>query len=278
VPARPYRPRDKAKVEAGVLLVERWILARLRKRTFFSLGELNAAIAGLLAELNRQPFQKLPGSRLSQFEAVDQPALRSLPPEPYAYGEWRKARVGLDYHVAADGHFYSVPCALVRQQVDLRLGARTIEVFHKSQRVASHRRNHHAGGHSTQPDHRPESHAILAAWTPDRLRRWAQAVGPAVQAAAESLLATAEHPEQGLRSGMGLRRLAKRFSASRLEAACERALGTGGVSYASLKAILSADLDLKPLPATTNPALPSFTHANIRGPEYYRTAQEKRPC
>ena len=278
VPTRAQRPKDKAKVEAGVLLVERWILARLRKRPFFSLGELNAAIAALLTELNRQPFQKLPGSRLSQFEVIDRPALKPLPQEPYAYAEWRKARVGPDYHVAAAGHFYSVPCALARQQVDLRIGTRTIEVFHKSQRVASHRRNHAPGGHTTLADHRPAAHAAFAAWTPERLQRWAQAAGPAVQTAAERLLADADHPEQGLRAGMGLRHLAKRFSTPRLETACQLALANGGISYTSLKAILTAGLDQRPLPQPATPALPAFTHANVRGPQYYRLAQEETSC
>lgn len=178
VPARARKPRDKAKAEVGVQVVERWILAALRNRQFFSLDELNSAIALLLERLNRRPFRKLPGSRHSAFEALDRPALRPLPEQPYVYAEWKKARVHIDYHVEVDGHYYSVPYQLVKKQLEVRLTARTVECFHANQRVASHLRSPHKGRHSTQTEHMPKSHREHAEWTPQRLIRWAEQTGP----------------------------------------------------------------------------------------------------
>src|SRR5690606_3915627 len=164
---------EKAKAEVGVQVVERWILAALRNRQFFSLDELNSAIALLLERLNRRPFRKLPCSRHSAFEALDRPALRPLPEQPYVYAEWKKARVHIDYHVEVDGHYYSVPYQLVKKQLEVRLTARTVECFHANQRVASHLRSMHKGRHSTQAEHMPKSHREHAEWTPQRLIRWA---------------------------------------------------------------------------------------------------------
>src|ERR1700730_2897775 len=180
MPARVPKPRDKAKVESGVQLVQRWILARLRHRQFFSLAELNEAIRALLGPLNERPFRKLAGSRRSLFESLERPALRPLPVERFTYAEWKKARVHIDYHVEVDGHYYSVPYQLVSQQLDVRVSARTVECFAKGKRGASHLRSLHRGAARTQGEHMPRPHREYAEWTPERLVRWAQKAGPSV--------------------------------------------------------------------------------------------------
>jgi len=207
MPARSRKPKDKAKVEGGVLLVERWILAALRNRTFFSLRELNQAIGQLLDKLNQRPFKKLPGSRLSHFETVDKPALQPLPAEPYEFAQWKKARVHIDYHVEVDGHYYSVPHTLVKRQLDVRYSATTIECFHQGQRVASHVRAQTKGRHTTVAEHMPKAHREVAQWTPERLINWAQKTGPACAALIERVLQQRKHPQQGYRSCLGILRL-----------------------------------------------------------------------
>ena len=200
IPARAAKPRDKAKVEVGVQVVERWILARLRHHTFFSLIEVNAAIPPLLSGLNARPFKKLPGSRQQWFEALDRPALRPLPAQPYAYAEWKHARVNIADHVEVEGHSYSVPYALVKQQLDVRLSAQVVELFHKGKRVASHRRSPLKGRHSTVAAHMPTAHQGYAEWTPQRLMHWAAHRGPATAQVVETILASRPHPPQGFRS------------------------------------------------------------------------------
>lgn len=271
IPARVRHPQDKAKAEAGVLLVERWILARLRHQTFFSLDELNRAIRELLTELNERPFQKLPGSRRSQYEEVDRPALRSLPLQRYEYAAWKKARVHIDYHVEVDGHYYSVPYTLVKQEVEVRLTARIVEVFHRRQRVASHLRCFNRGRHTTIREHMPKAHQHYAEWTPERLVRWASRSGEATAGLVQTILETRSHPQQGFRSCLGIMRLGKTYGTQRLEAACRRALALGACSYKSVESILRSKLDGKPLPDQTSRqlALP-IRHDNVRGPDYYR--------
>jgi len=268
LPARVRRPRDKAKVEAGVLVVERWILARLRHRTFFSLAELNVAIRELLEKLNNRPFRKLPGSRREHFEHLDQPALRPLPAEPYVYAEWKKARVHIDYHVAVDGHYYSVPHALIKKQLDVRITAQTIECFHRGQRIASHRRSHLKGRHTTVPDHMPEAHRQAGDWSPERLARWAARTGPATEKLILSVLGARKHPQQAYRTCLGILRLGKAYGETRLEAACRRALILGSHSYKSIASILKHHLDDQPLAEPQELPLPE-DHDNIRGPSYY---------
>ena len=268
LPARPYKPRDKAKVEVAVQVVERWILARLRHRTFHSLFELNLAIRKLLTALNERPFKKLPGSRRSQFEALDQPALRSLPAQAYEYAEWRKARVSLDYHVEVDKHYYSVPHSLLRQQLDVRLTERTVELFQRGQRVAVHVRSRRQGSHSTNPEHMPKAHRAHMEWTPGRLLNWAVEVGPHTRDLVKHLLWNKPHPEMGYRSCLGLLSLGKRFGPARLEAASERALLLGSPTRRSVLSLLQQGLDQLPLPEAT-PVQRSLLHENIRGPGYY---------
>ncbi|MCA1606042.1 MAG: IS21 family transposase [Acidobacteria bacterium] len=269
LPARPYKPRDKAKVEVAVQVVERWILARLRKLTFFSLFDLNLAIRQLLTALNQRPFKKLPGSRRSQFEALDQPALRPLPDQAYEYAEWRRARVSLDYHVEVEKHYYSVPHSLLRQQLDVRLTAKTVELFHGGKRVAVHVRSLRPGAHSTNAEHMPKAHRAHLEWTPGRLLNWAVEVGPHTRDLVKHLLWNRPHPEMGYRSCLGLLNLAKRFSRERLEAACQRALQLGSPNRRSVVSLLEQGLDQLPLPETS-PAQTLIKHENIRGPGYYQ--------
>ncbi len=269
IPARAYKPRDKAKAESGVLLAERWIIARLRDRRFFSVAEANAAIAGCVTEINARPFQKMDGSRQSLFESLERPALRPLPADRYEFATWRKARVNIDYHIEADRHYYSVPCQLAGQKVDVRLSAATVEIFCSSKRVASHVRSFERHRHSTEPAHMPESHRRHAAWTPSRIIDWAARTGPATAGLVEAILASRPHPEQGYRSALGIIRLAERHGTSRAEAACARALHLRSYSYHSVKSILKHSLDRQPLPdaQSARPGHPS--HGNVRGARHY---------
>ena len=276
IPARAARPRDKAKVEVGVQVVERWILARLRHHTFFSLSEANGAMAALLPARNAQPFEKLPGSRQQLFATLDRPALKPLPHQPYEYAEWKRARVNIDYHIDIEGHYYSVPYALVKQQLDVRLTTQVVEIFHNNKRVASHRRSSHKGRHSTLPGHMPKAHRHHAEWTPQRLIRWAAASGPATAQVVETILASRPHPQQGFRSSLGIMRLGKSYGTARLEAACRRALTIGACSYKSIESILKRGLDQRPLPPKPA-AAPSLRHDNIRGPSYYASSLKEIP-
>jgi transposase len=269
LPTRVQKPKDKAKVEAGVLGVERRILAKLRNRTFFSLTELNQAVSLLLAEYNRRPFQQLEGSRRSLFEKVDKPALVPLPATRYEYAEWVKARVSLDYHVRADGHCYSVPYRLVKQEVHVRLTITAVEIFHENVRVASHPRSYKKHHHTTRKEHMPESHRAHAEWTPERIVRWVGKAGEAVAEVAEQIIASRPHPEQGFRACMGLKRLGETYGAQRLEAACRRALVIQSPSYKSVKSILAKGLDRDPVPQQRSQT-PPIEHENVRGADYYQ--------
>ncbi len=268
IPTRSAKPRDKAKVENGVLVVERWILATLRNRQFFSLAELNAAIAELLEGLNSRPFKKLPGCRKSLFDSLDRPAMQPLPATPYEYAEWKKVRVNIDYHVAIDKHYYSVPYQLVKQQLDARVTTNTVELLHKGKRVASHRRSYRQGAHTTVNAHMPKAHREYAEWTPERLVRWASETGPATAKLVENILSSRPHPQHGFRACLGLMRLGKRYSTPRLEAAARRALAIGSCSYKSVESILKNGLDRKPLPATPLDT-PALEHDNLRCSDYY---------
>jgi transposase len=270
LPARVARPRDKAKVESGVLVAERWLVAPLRHHTFTSLAELNREIAHLRDAANDRPFQKLAGSRRSLFETLDRPALRPLPPTRYELAEWRTAKVNIDYHIAVDGHFYSVPYALVRTTVRVRLTASMVEVLHEGKRVAAHLRSAHRGRFTTEPTHRPKSHQAHLEWTPSRLVHWGTGIGPATGALVTTILERWPHPEQGYRACLGLLSLRKRYTDARLEAACARALTTGATSYKSVKSILGAGLD-RVVPDEPPPLRLPATHAHIRGAAYYRT-------
>jgi len=269
IPTRPRKPRDKAKVEAGVLLAERWILARLRNWRFWSLAEANAVIGELVVAINERPFTKMAGSRRSWFEELERPVMRPLPATRYEVATWRLGlKVNIDYHIESDGHYYSVPYQLVGQRVDVRLAATTVEVFHSSRRVASHIRSHVKGGHTTDPAHMPVSHRRHAEWSPSRIIAWAQRTGPATAGLAEAIMAARPHPEQGCRSCLGIIRLADRYGAERVEAACARALAARALSYRSVESILRHGLDAAPL-GDPPPVRAHPRHANLRGPGYY---------
>ncbi len=270
VPARARKPRDKAKVENAVLVVERWVLVRLRHCTFFSLAELNAAIAALITELNERPFKKLAGSRRTLFETLDRPAMKPLPGERFEYAEWKKVRVHVDYHVEVEGHYYSVSYQLVKCEIEARLTAHAVELLHRGRRVASHRRCAQKGRHTTVAEHMPRAHRAYAGWTPQRLVRWAEHSGPATARVVSTLLASRPHPQQGFRSCLGIMRLGKHYGDARLEAACERALRLGAPSYKSLESILRQGLERTPLPETDTASSPQpIEHANLRGADYY---------
>ena len=272
LPARPYKPKDKAKVEVGVQIVERWILARLRYQTFFSLAELNGAIRELLKNLNDRPFKKLPGCRRSAFEALDRPALKPLPATAYEYAEWKKARVSIDYHIEIDRHYYSVPHALVKRELDVRITQTTVECLHQGRRVASHARSLKRGAHSTVAEHMPRAHQKHLDWTPGRFLNWALAIGPSTRDLVHWQLTHRPHPEMGYRACLGLLNLARRYGKPRLEAACRRALAIGSPARKSVVSILERNLDRQPLPLPPpQAALPD--HANVRGPEYYQPPQ-----
>ena len=268
LPARVARPRDKAKVENGVKYVETYILARLRNHTFFTLAELNAALAAVLTGLNEKPFQKLLGSRRSQFLSLEQPLLAPLPASPWVFAEWLRAKVGIDYHVEVRGHYYSVPYQLVSERLDVRLTAATVECLRGGQRVASHLRSERRGGRATVAAHMPRAHRAYAEWTPQRLVAWAQETGPETARLVAVIMAARAHPQQGFRSCLGLLSLGKRYGNLRLEAACARALLVGGTSYKSVKSILAAGLDQQAPPAAA-PRQLALEHENIRGPHYY---------
>lgn len=273
VPARVRRPKDKAKAEGGVLIAQRFILASLRNRTFFSLAEANIAIRERLVLLNNRPFRKLPGCRQSRFEEIDRPAMLPLPATPYQYAQWKKARVHIDYHIELDGHFYSVPHRLVKDQVDVRYTETTVECLAKGNRVASHRRSFIKGKHTTAPEHMPKAHREYASWTPQRIISWAAQTGTATAQVVEMILSRKAYAEHGFRSCMGVISLAKRYSKERLEAACERAVAINGATYKSIKSILENNLDRQLLSKQMNP--PPVIHKNLRGKNYYNGEGKK---
>jgi transposase len=272
LPARPRRPRDKAKVEAAVRIVERWLLGRLRHRRFHALAEVDAAIGELLVALNdRRAMRHVQRTRRQLFEEIDAPKLKALPAEPYVLAEWRVRKIGLDYHVDVDGHFYSVPYRHARASVEVRATARTIEVFLKGERIAAHMRGSGDGKHTTVPEHMPSSHRRYADWTIERILGEAAGVGPSALLLCRMILEHRPHPEQGFRSCLGIVRLARPFGPARLEAACLRALEIGARTYGSVKSILDNRLDGQPLVrlGVGSDEEPAPAHPNIRGSRYY---------
>jgi transposase len=267
IPARPYRARDKAKVEVAVQIATRFIIAKLRNRQFFALSALNGAVAELVEQINTRVSRHLGASRRALFEELERSALKPLPAEPYVFAEWKQCRVGLDYHVEIDKHYYSVPHQLLREKVWARITARTIEVFHRGKRVAAHVRSSSNRKHTTVREHMPSSHQRYADWTPERLRRQAGAIGRHTAALVEIILRERAHPEQGFRACVGIVRLAKSYGRERLEAACGRAIEIGARSYSSVNSILKNDIDRRrPVMPADGPAI---AHDNIRGPTYF---------
>lgn len=281
IPARPRKPKDKAKVEAGVLVAQRWILARLRNRTFFGLEELNEAIAELLEDLNTRPFQKLDGCRRSAFESIDRPAMKRLPPTRYEVAEWGQVGVNIDYHFDYDGRLYSVPCALIGHKVEFRATRSSVEAFHGGQRVASHLRSYGPKGTATTcKEHRPKSHRDYGEWPPERLIGWAGTIGPFTQDLTRELLAQYVHPEVGYRSCLALFRVGKRCGRDRMEAACRRALEIGSPTRKCVEMILKNGVE--GIHRAQEPTAKPVVHENIRGGSYYdrkeQDASEERSC
>ncbi len=268
LPARPAHPRDKPKVEVGVQVVERWILARLRHRRMFSLAELNAAIAALLEDLNSRAFKKLPGCRRSAFEALDRPILHPLPIIRMPIATFKRVRVNIDYHVELDGHYYSVPHRLVRTTVELRVTATLVEVLAARSRVAIHAYSAVRGDFTTIGDHMPASHRAHRDWTPAKLIAWGERIGMACATVVRWQMEHRRHPEQGYRSCLGLLSLSRKYSPERLEAACVRALTIRSLTYRSIHSILKAGLDRQSV-ASSSPSSSMPEHPNVRGPSYY---------
>ncbi len=267
IPARVRKPKDKPKVEVGVQVVERWILARLRNRTFFSLGELNQAMALLLEKLNKRAFAKLEGCRRSLFETIDKPALLPLPTRIYEFAEWRIATVNIDYHIEVDRHYYSVPYQLLKQRVDVRITKSVVEILFKGRRVASHVRSYEKGKHSTALEHMPRGHREYLEWSPSRIISWAKTVGPECGRLVEAIMSSRKHPTQGYRSALGIMRLTKTYSSKRLEAAAARALEIGALSFKSVSLMLKNNLENET--EKTQRASALIEHDNIRGANYY---------
>ena len=272
IPTRPYHPRDKAKVEVGVQIAQRWILAVLRKRTFFSLGEINDAIRQCLERLNTRQLRKAQKSRRELFNSLDYPSALPLPNRSYEYAEWQQARVNFDYHIEVDQHYYSVPYQLIHHKLDIRLTATTLEVFHKGQRVAAHPRSNQKGGQTSLKEHMPSQHRVYAEWSPARFLQWAAKIGQATVRLIEQVLAGRTYQEQSFRSCMGILQLGRSYTPERVEAAAKRALKYKTYSFRSMKAILAGGLDQRPEPEEQPPGtqLSLPLHQNIRGPEYYK--------
>ncbi len=272
IPARVRKPRDKAKVEAGVLIVERWILAALRKHTFHTLAELNLAIRELLVKLNQRKFRKLDTTREKLFEELERPALKPLPPEPFTFAEWKKARANIDYHVEIERHYYSVPYQLVHQEVEARIAAATVEIFLKGRRIVTHTRSFVPGKHTTLPEHRPKKHQNLE-WTASRMVERGLVIGTSTAAALERIMESRKHPELGYRSCLGVLRLGERYGRERLETACRRAVALNACSYRRIKSMLETGLDRQPLEPVATPAAHRDVHVNVRGAGYYRKTE-----
>jgi transposase len=267
IPARPYKPKDKAKAEVGVQIVERWILARLRHQTFFSLTELNRAIAALLIELNQRPFKALPGNRQEAFVRIDRPALKPLPAHPYRYTAIKTVRVNIDYHVDYQRHLYSVPHPYVGQKLELHATDTLVEVYGQGRRVAVHPRSH-SPGTTTDPAHMPERHRHQHQWTPQRLENWAGAIGEQTQVWVRAQLGRRAHPEQAYRVCLGLLNLSRDYAAPRLEAACAIANQEQLTRLKSIKRILTSGRDRLPVQPALEIELPQ-DHENVRGPSSF---------
>ena len=268
IPARPRKPRDKAKVEAAVLLAERWIIAVLRHRTFYSMEELRAAVAELVERLNDRPMKLLKKSRRQLFEEMERATLKPLPVHPYELSKWERLKLGFDYHLKIDDHFYSVHFQHIGKELDVRATESTVEIFLKGKRLDSYPRSYEKWKHSTRKEHMPRAHLDHVEWTPERIIDWAKKIGPQTAALIEAMLTAKEHPQQAFRKCMGILSLSKQYEAERVENACARALRVRALSYRSIRAILKNNLDRAPLPGD-EPQMALPLHENIRGGRYY---------
>jgi transposase len=269
IPARVRKPKDKAKVENGVLIAERWILARLRHHTFFSLAEANEAVRKLLIGMNAKPFKKLPGSRQSVLEAMERPALKPLPECPYEFAEWKQVAVNIDYHVDVEGHYYSAPYQLIQQRLMARITRHGVELLHKGKRVAAHTRSHQKGRHTTLTEHQPPAHQKYLEWTPERLISWAGMIGPNCAEVIRQILASRPLVVHGYRPCLGVIRLGKPYGNERLERACARALKLNIATYHRIENLLKTGRDKVTMPEPDIPC-PVTVHDNVRGAGYYQ--------
>jgi transposase len=272
LPARVMKPRDKAKVEVAVQIVQRFVLAKLRHRRFFSLAELNAAIRDCVAAINAKVMRHVGKSRNELLETIDRPALNALPTTPYSYAEWKRARVAPDYHIEVADHYYSVPSKLIRELVEARITSATVEIFHKGQRIASHAFSPVRNGHTTITEHMPSAHRRYAEWTPAKMMSEAALIGPAAIALVEAIMKAKPHPEQGFRSCLGIISLVRTYGSERVEAASRRGNDIGATTYGSIKSILQNGLD-KAYANSKAPDGPPIRHANIRARGYYTPTQ-----
>jgi len=269
VPARIYEAKDKAKVENAVGCIERQILAPMRHMTFTSIAEINAAIKPRLAAFNQKSFQKMKTSRKALFEAVDKPVLKPLPLEKYQYAEWQHAKIHIDYHFVFDDHYYSVPYKYIHHEVEVRATANTVECFYQRKRIASHPRSYLRYKHSTLKEHMPSTHRAHAEWSPERMKRWANKIGPHTMKFIEHLIASRAFPEQAYRACLGVLRLGSRYGEDRLEKACAIAYESGATRYKQVELILKNKLEA--VPHSHAPNAPAITsHENIRGSDYYK--------
>lgn len=269
MPGRPYKPKDKAKAEVAVQIVERWIMARLRHETFYSLKELNQRIRELLADLNNRPMKKHPGSRQQLFEQLDKPVLRPLPLQSYKYTQVKQVRVHLDYHVEVEKHYYSVPHALLKQKLEAHVTEQLVTIYHQGQCVATHARSYRQGSHTTQASHMPEAHQQQGKWTPEKFEQWAAQIGPCTERLIGIQLQSKKHPQQSYRACLGILSLSKKYSRERLEGACARAVETGLKRVKELTSILEKGLDQQPVQPHQGEQLQTIQHDNIRGHDYY---------
>lgn len=268
IPARPYKPKDKSKAEVGVQIVERWIMGRIRKETFFSLKQLNQRIAELVEWMNNKVMKQYDASRSVLFQRLDRPALKPLPDHAYQYTYVKKVRVNIDYHVEIDKHYYSVPYHLVTKQLEARVTGQLVTLNHEGKTVSTHPRSYLAGRHTTQESHMPAAHQKQQ-WSPARFEHWAKSIGPHTLALVQEYLTSRKHPEQAYRVCLGLLNLSSKYTKERLENACQRALVTGAKRLKSITSMLKKGLDKTPLPTHQPDLLSAIEHQNIRGNDYY---------
>lgn len=268
VPARVRKPKDKSKVEVAVQVAERWILARLRKITFYSVAEINEAIIPFLKLMNEKVMKHIGSSRKDLYEKYEKPILGKLPQEPFEIYIWKKAKVNIDYHVEFERHYYSVPYSFIHKEVEIRVTKDMVEIYNSNKKIITHKRSYLLGKHTTITEHMPSQHQKHAEWTPQRMLGWAESVGPCVKECFDIIINKSAHPEQGFRACLGILRLGKVYNNKRLEDACLRSITYGHVSYKTVKNILANNLDkIKIQKREEEPT--DLQHENIRGASYY---------